>query len=55
VPESVARRLVVRGFFADVINRIGVPQVEAQLLAAVDAELGSVDPLYEFSDSEGAA
>lgn len=55
VPESVARRLVVRGFFADVINRIGVPEVEAQLLAAVDAELGSVDPLYEFSDSEGSA
>jgi Fe-S cluster assembly protein SufD len=51
VPESVARRLVVRGFFADVINRIGVPAVEAQLLAAVDAELGSVDPLYDFQDS----
>ena len=53
VPESVARRLVVRGFFADVINRIGVPEVEAQLLAAVDAELGSVDPLYEFDDVDG--
>ncbi len=52
VPESVARRLVVRGFFADVINRIGVPEVEAQLLAAVDAELGSVDPLYDFGDSD---
>ena len=50
VPESVARRLVVRGFFADVINRIGVPQVQEQLLAAVDAELGSVDPLYDFDD-----
>lgn len=56
VPESVARRLVVRGFFADVINRIGVPQVQEQLLAAVDAELGSVDPLYNFDDdaAEGA-
>jgi Fe-S cluster assembly protein SufD len=53
VPEAVARRLVVRGFFADVINRIGVPEVEAQLLAAVDAELGSVDPLYEFDDLDG--
>ena len=56
VPESVARRLVVHGFFADVINRIGVPQVQEQLLAAVDAELGSVDPLYDFSDEvEGDA
>jgi Fe-S cluster assembly protein SufD len=53
VPEAVARRLVVRGFFADVINRIGVPEVEAQLLAAVDAELGSVDALYEFDDVDG--
>ncbi|HEX6887107.1 MAG TPA: Fe-S cluster assembly protein SufD [Candidatus Nanopelagicales bacterium] len=53
VPEAVARRLVVRGFFADVIDRIGVPAVEAQLLAAVDAELGSVDPLYDFSDDAG--
>jgi len=54
VPESVARRLVVQGFFADVINRIGVPQVQEQLLAAVDAELGSVDPLYDFSDETEA-
>jgi len=52
VPESVARRLVVRGFFADVITRIGVPAVEAQLLAAVDAELGSIDPLYDFDAAE---
>jgi Fe-S cluster assembly protein SufD len=52
VPEGVARRLVVRGFFADVINRIGVPEVEATLLAAVDAELGSIDPLYDFDDAD---
>jgi Fe-S cluster assembly protein SufD len=55
VPEAVARRLVVRGFFADVIARIGVPSVEAALMAAVDAELGEVDPLYDFSDASGPA
>ncbi len=54
VPESVARRLVVRGFFADVINRIGVPQVQAELIDAVDAELGAVDPRYDFNDRDGA-
>ncbi len=54
VPEGVARRLVVRGFFADVITRIGVPSVEAALLAAVDAELGEIDPLYDFSDADRA-
>ncbi len=55
IPESIARRLVVRGFFADAINRIGVPEVAERLLAAVDAELGAVDPLYEFDDTDGGA
>ncbi len=39
VPEDVARRLVVRGFFASIIGRIGVPEVVDHLMAAVDAEL----------------
>lgn len=34
-----ARRLVVRGFFADVIRLIDVPDVAQRLLAAVDREL----------------
>jgi Fe-S cluster assembly protein SufD len=39
IPEDMARRLVVRGFFAEVIARIGIPEVEERLLAAVEAEL----------------
>jgi Fe-S cluster assembly protein SufD len=39
IDEVEARRLVVHGFFADIIRRIGVPSVEARLLAAVEAEL----------------
>ena len=39
IPEDEARRLVVHGFFADIIRKIGVPQIEEQLLAAVEAEL----------------
>ena len=39
IEEAEARRLVVHGFFADIIRRIGVPDVEARLLAAVEAEL----------------
>ncbi len=50
LPEAVARRLVVRGFFADAVHRIGVPEVAERLLAAVDAELGEIDPLYDFGD-----
>lgn len=39
IPESEARRLVVRGFFAGMIQRIGVPEVTERLLAAVDSRL----------------
>jgi Fe-S cluster assembly protein SufD len=43
IPESVARRLVVRGFFNEIINRITVPAVRERLDAAVEAELAVVD------------
>ena len=39
VGEDEARRLVVHGFFADVIRRIGVKQIEDRLLTAVEDEL----------------
>jgi len=42
IDEEEARRLVVHGFFADIIRRIGVPELEARLLAAVEAELAAV-------------
>jgi len=39
IAEEDARRMVVRGFFASVVARIGVPEVEERLMAAIDAEL----------------
>jgi Fe-S cluster assembly protein SufD len=39
IPEDEARRLVVHGFFVDIIRRIQVPEVEQRLLAAVEKEL----------------
>lgn len=39
IPETDARRLVVRGFFAELIGQIGVPEVEERLVASIDAEL----------------
>ncbi|SED90946.1 Fe-S cluster assembly protein SufD [Ruania alba] len=42
IPEAAARRLVVRGFFAEMITKIGVPAVEERLLASIDAELDAV-------------
>jgi Fe-S cluster assembly protein SufD len=41
ITEDQARRLVVRGFFADVIKRIGIPQIESRLLEAIEAELAA--------------
>ena len=39
IPEDEARRLVVRGFFADVIGQIGIPEVQERLTAAIESEL----------------
>jgi Fe-S cluster assembly protein SufD len=39
ISEAEARRLVVHGFFADIIRKIGVPELERQLLETLEAEL----------------
>jgi Fe-S cluster assembly protein SufD len=39
IPETEARKLVVRGFFAELIHEIGIPSVEERLLASIEAEL----------------
>ena len=40
IPEAEARRLVVRGFFADVVDRMGVPDLQHQIMTAIEARLG---------------
>lgn len=40
IPADEAQRLVVRGFFADVIERIGVPDLQRRIMAAIEARLG---------------
>jgi Fe-S cluster assembly protein SufD len=42
IPAEDARRLVVRGFFAEIIARIGIPDVEARLMTTIEHELGSL-------------
>ncbi|MEU8929410.1 Fe-S cluster assembly protein SufD [Streptomyces sp. NPDC048409] len=39
IPEHEARRLVVRGFFAELVQQIGVPDIQERLLARIDEEL----------------
>ncbi|MCQ4193917.1 Fe-S cluster assembly protein SufD [Streptomyces parvulus] len=39
IPEIDARRLVVRGFFAELVQQIGVPDIEERLIAKIEEEL----------------
>jgi Fe-S cluster assembly protein SufD len=39
IPEAEARRLVVRGFFSELINQVGVPALQERLERAIEAEL----------------
>ncbi|WP_416485203.1 Fe-S cluster assembly protein SufD [Streptomyces sp. CL12] len=39
IPEQDARRLVVRGFFAELVQQIGVADIEERLLARIEQEL----------------
>lgn len=41
ITEVDARRLVVRGFFAELVHEIGVPEIETRIMAAIEAELES--------------
>ena len=41
--QDEARRLVVLGFLTDIVLRLGIPDLESELLAAIEAELAEVD------------
>jgi Fe-S cluster assembly protein SufD len=42
ISEEEARRLVVLGFLTDIVQRLGIPALEAELLAAIETELSAV-------------
>jgi Fe-S cluster assembly protein SufD len=42
ISEAEARRLVVLGFLTDIVQRLGIPALEAELLAAIETELSAV-------------
>lgn len=43
IPQDEARRLVVRGFFASIVQRIGVPEVTERVMSAIEAELAAAE------------
>ncbi len=53
IEEAEARRLVVHGFFAQIIRKIGIPDIEEQLLAAVEEELAVTVGLPSSGASNG--
>jgi Fe-S cluster assembly protein SufD len=55
IPEDLARRLVVHGFFADIIRRLGVPEIQTRLLAAVETELAATVGLPPAESREAVA
>ncbi|MEY3711117.1 MAG: hypothetical protein RLZZ99_938, partial [Actinomycetota bacterium] len=42
IPLGEARRLVTRGFFAEIVNKIGIEQVEERLMGRIDTQLAKV-------------
>jgi Fe-S cluster assembly protein SufD len=52
IPADVATRLVVRGFFADVIAKLGDPTWESHLQDRIDAELGFTPAIGGDTDDE---
>ncbi|MBT1666784.1 Fe-S cluster assembly protein SufD [Curtobacterium flaccumfaciens] len=59
VPEEEARRLVVLGFLVEVIQKIGAPELEERLIAAVEQELAEgrsvIAAPAEAGDAQAAA
>jgi Fe-S cluster assembly protein SufD len=41
IPFEEARRLVIRGFFGELIARIGIPALEERIAASIEAELAA--------------
>lgn len=48
IPEVEAKRLVVRGFINDLVQRIPVAALRDRLLQRVESRLGAHDPLFDF-------
>jgi len=55
IPETEARRLVVLGFFNEIVAEIGVDEVEERLMAAIEKELELTGLITARTDQEPAA
>lgn len=53
IPEEQARRLVVRGFFGEIISKIAVPDVRDRLTDAIERELATAESLALAESENG--
>ena len=42
IPEADAKRLVIRGFFLEILSKIGIESVEERIMSRIDSELSQV-------------
>ena len=54
IPEVEARRLVVLGFFNEIVAEIGVDEVEERLMAAIEKELELTGLIAARTDQDPA-
>jgi Fe-S cluster assembly protein SufD len=47
IPQDEAQRLVVRGFVAEIVERIGIPDLQSRIMTAIEARLGFVPTVAE--------
>ncbi len=43
IPAELARKLVIRGFFTEILGRLHLPEIEERLMQTIDANLESAD------------
>ena len=55
ISEDLARVLVVRGFFADVLGRTGIPGIADSVMRTIDARLGVTDLVADVLGDDGSA
>gem|GEM_PF-4980089 len=55
IPETEARRLVVLGFFNEIVAEIGVDEVEERLMAAIEKELELTGLIAARTDQDPVA
>lgn len=53
ITEELARVLVVRGFFADILMRTGIPGLAEEVMAGIDKRLGIEEVLADVMGDEG--